>query len=121
VPGTDLAGVVESVGRSVTRFKAGDDVFGERASHAWKNGGAFAEYATVPEGYLALKPANVAFEQAATVPTPGYIAMNNFQAAGRPAGRDVLINGGAGCLGSLAIQIAKAGGRLRFDPHAKWR
>jgi NADPH:quinone reductase-like Zn-dependent oxidoreductase len=59
VPGTDLAGVVESVGANVTRFKAGDEVFGESAKFAWQNGGAFAEYAAVPAKFLALKPANV--------------------------------------------------------------
>jgi NADPH:quinone reductase-like Zn-dependent oxidoreductase len=110
VPGTDVAGVVESVGSGVTRFKPGDEVFGECASHAWKSGGAYAEYASVPEEYLALKPANVTFAQAATVPTSGYIALNNFLAAGALAGKNVLINGAGGCLGSLAIQIAKARG-----------
>lgn len=110
VPGTDLAGVVEAVGSKVTRFKVGDEVFGESVSHAWMNGGAFAEYASVPEAFLALKPANVTFEQAATVPTSGYIALNNLQAARGLAGKHVLINGGGGCLGSLAIQMAKAEG-----------
>jgi NADPH:quinone reductase-like Zn-dependent oxidoreductase len=74
------------------------------------NGGAYAEYASVPEAFLALKPANVTFEQAATVPTSGYIALNNLQAARGLAGKHVLINGAGGCLGSLAIQMAKAEG-----------
>jgi len=110
VPGTDLAGVVEAVGRTVTRVKAGDEVFGESTAFAWKSGGAFAEYASVPQELLSLKPANVTFEQAATVPTSGYIALANLRSAGALAGRNVLINGAGGCLGSLAIQIAKADG-----------
>jgi NADPH:quinone reductase-like Zn-dependent oxidoreductase len=110
VPGTDLAGVVDAVGRTVTRFKAGDEVFGESTTFGWKNGGAFAEYASVPQELLSLKPANVTFEQAATVPTSGYIALANLRGAGALAGRNVLINGAGGCLGSLAIQFAKADG-----------
>jgi NADPH:quinone reductase-like Zn-dependent oxidoreductase len=110
VPGTDLAGVVESVGKVVTKFKAGDAVFGESTTFAWKNGGAYAEYASVPQDFLSLKPANVTFEQAASVPTSGYIGLTNLRASGSLAGRNVLINGAGGCLGSLAIQIAKADG-----------
>jgi NADPH:quinone reductase-like Zn-dependent oxidoreductase len=110
VPGTDLAGVVESVGPNVTRFKRGDEVFGESTTFGWKNGGAYAEYASVPQELLSLKPANVTFEQAATVPTSGYIALQNLRGAGALAGRHILINGAGGCLGSLAIQMAKAGG-----------
>jgi NADPH:quinone reductase-like Zn-dependent oxidoreductase len=110
VPGTDLAGVVESVGRNVTRFKPGDDVFGESVSFGWKNGGAYAEYASVPQEFLALKPGNVTFEQAAVVPTSGYIALTNVRGSGALAGTRVLINGGGGCVGTLALQIAKADG-----------
>jgi NADPH:quinone reductase-like Zn-dependent oxidoreductase len=110
VPGSDLAGVVESVGRSVTRFKAGDEVFGESVAFGWKNGGAYAEYASVPQELLSLKPANVTFEQAAAVPTSGYIALMNLRGAGSLAGKNVLINGAGGCVGTLVIQIAKAGG-----------
>ncbi len=110
VPGTDLAGVAESVGPNVTRFKAGDEVFGESTTFAWKSGGAFAEYASVPQDLLAPKPANVTFEQAATVPTSGYIALMNLRGVGALTGRNVLINGAGGCLGSLAIQIARADG-----------
>lgn len=110
VPGSDLAGIVEEVGARVTRFTPGDEVFGESTSFAWKNGGAFAEYAAVQEDLLALKPATVTFEQAATVPTSGYIALANLRGMGPLAGRHVLINGAAGCLGSLAIQMAKAAG-----------
>jgi NADPH:quinone reductase-like Zn-dependent oxidoreductase len=110
IPGTDLAGVVEAVGKGVSRFKAGDEVFGESAKHGWMNGGAYAEYATVPEDYLALKPANVSFEQAAAVPTAGIIALNNLGGMKRPKRQTVLINGAGGCMGPLALQIAKADG-----------
>ena len=110
VPGTDLAGVVESVGKAVTRFKAGDAVYGESVSFAWKNGGAYAEYASVRQDFLSLKPGNVTFEQAAAIPTSGYIGLTNLRASGSLAGRNVLINGAGGCLGTLAIQIAKADG-----------
>lgn len=110
VPGTDLAGVVEAVGRSVTRFTPGDAVFGESVSFGWKNGGTFAEFASVPEAFLALKPGNVTFEQAAAVPTSGYIALTNVRGSGPLAGRRVLINGAGGCVGTLATQIAKADG-----------
>ena len=69
VPGTDLAGVVQSVGANVTRFRPGDEVFGQSLlANLWRNGGALAEYATVPEGGLERKPARLTFEQAAAVP-----------------------------------------------------
>jgi NADPH:quinone reductase-like Zn-dependent oxidoreductase len=110
VPGSDLAGIVESAGRKVTRFKPGDAVFGGSVSFGWKNGAAFAEYAAVPQDLLALKPANVTFEQAAVVPTSGYIALQNVLGGGDLAGKNVLINGAGGCVGTLAIQIAKARG-----------
>ena len=111
VPGTDLAGVVESIGKHVTRFKIGDEVFGESTTFGWRNGGAFAEYAAVPEKLLALKPGNITFEQAAVVPTSGYIALSNLGGMRRlDTGRNVLINGAGGCVGTLAIQIAKSDG-----------
>jgi NADPH:quinone reductase-like Zn-dependent oxidoreductase len=109
VPGTDLAGIVESAGRSVTRFRAGDEVFGESAKFGWANGGAYAEYAAVREDWLVHKPANVSFEQAAAAPTAGFIALNNLRSLKRP-GMKLLINGAGGAMGTLAIQIAKAKG-----------
>lgn len=112
IPGTDLAGVIESVGTNVTRFKPGDEVFGE--SHRgmqWRNGGTFAEYVAVPEDVLALKPPNITFEEAAAVPTSGIIALNNLQNGQRlRAGRRILINGAAGGVGSIAVQFARACG-----------
>jgi NADPH:quinone reductase-like Zn-dependent oxidoreductase len=111
VPGTDLAGVVEAVGRDVTRFRPGDEVFGESLrGFSWRNGGAYAEYAAAPEEGLALKPANVSFEQAATVPTAGYITLLNVPAARLGPGRRVLVNGAAGGVGAIAVQLARAAG-----------
>ena len=111
VPGTDLAGVVEAVGANAMRFKVGDEVFGESTPMAWWNGGAYAEYAAVPEKFLVHKPANISFEEAAAVPTSGYIAMSNVQRLElHGPGQNVLINGAGGCVGTLAIQIAKAHG-----------
>src|SRR5947208_3785814 len=112
IPGTDMAGIVESVGKGVTRFRAGDPVFGETiAAHQWKNGGAFAEYVSVPQRLLARKPDNITFEQAASVPSSGYIALTNLRDPSRlRPGRTVLINGAGGGVGSLALQLAKAYG-----------
>jgi NADPH:quinone reductase-like Zn-dependent oxidoreductase len=112
IPGTDIAGVVEEVGKKVTRFRPGDEVFGETiGSMQWINGGAFAEYVAVAEEGLALKPANVTFEQAASVPTSGYIALVNFGEVSKVVpGQRVLVNGAAGGVGSLALQLAKAYG-----------
>ena len=112
VPGTDVAGRVESVGENVTRFRPGDEVFGESIRGLqWNNGGAYAEYASVPEEALALKPANVTFEQAAAVPTSGLIVLQNLADEVRPRpGQRVLVNGAGGGVGALAVQIAKAYG-----------
>jgi NADPH:quinone reductase-like Zn-dependent oxidoreductase len=112
IPGTDMAGIVESVGKAVTRYRQGDEVFGETiATHQWANGGAFAEYVSVREDWLALKPGNVTFEQAAAVPTSGFIALHNLRDASQVGpGRKVLINGAGGGVGALALQFAKAQG-----------
>jgi len=101
--GVDFAGTVEAVGRSVTEFKPGDDVFGTKT-------GAFAEYVTVRAGgALARKPANISFEQAAAVPVAGVTALQGLRDRGqlRP-GQKVLINGSTGGVGTFAVQIAKA-------------
>ena len=112
VPGTDLAGVVESVGQNVTKFRPDDEVFGQSLlANLWRNGGAFAEYATVPGTMLALKPASLTFEQAAAVPTSGSLAVQHVRDEGRvQPGQTVLINGAGGAVGSFAVQIAKAYG-----------
>jgi NADPH:quinone reductase-like Zn-dependent oxidoreductase len=112
VPGTDLAGEVESVGGNVARFRRGDEVFGQSlAANLWRNGGTFAEYAAVPEATLQPKPANLTFEQAAAVLTSGPIAVQGLRDEGRlQAGQRVLINGAGGGVGTIAVQLAKAWG-----------
>lgn len=112
VPGTDMAGVVESVGSNVTQFEPGDEVFGESHSKLqWTNGGAFAEFVAAPQNALALKPEKVTFEQAAAVPTSGYIAVINLpREQGIQPGMRMLINGAGGGVGSIALQVAKAFG-----------
>ena len=103
-PGRDVAGRVESVGRSVTRFKPGDDVFGLCR-------GSLTEYACAQESYLAPKPANVSFEDAAAIPLAGLTALQGLRDAGRiQPGHRVLINGAAGGVGTFAVQIAKSFG-----------
>jgi NADPH:quinone reductase-like Zn-dependent oxidoreductase len=112
VPGTDVAGLVESVGKDVTRFEPGDEVFGEtHMEFQWRNGGAFAEYVSVPQDALMLKPNGIEFEQAAAVPTSGFIALYNLQNVGQiQPGQSVLINGAGGGVGTIAVQLAKAYG-----------
>jgi NADPH:quinone reductase-like Zn-dependent oxidoreductase len=104
IRGTDVAGTIEAVGSGVTRFKAGDDVFG------WCVG-SYAEYASVSEDALALKPANLSFAQAAAVPMAGMVALQAIRDHGHVrAGQKVLINGASGGIGTFAVQIAKAFG-----------
>jgi NADPH:quinone reductase-like Zn-dependent oxidoreductase len=103
--GVDFAGTVVSVGKAVTRFKPGDAVFGGR-------GGAFGEYVSVAEtGSVALKPANMSFEQAAAVPIAAVTALQALRDKGKlRSGQTVLINGASGGVGTYAVQIAKAYG-----------
>jgi len=104
VAGVDMAGQVEAVGKDVTRFQPGDEVFGERS-------GAFAEYVHGKEKNFALKPANLTFEQAAAVPMAGFTALQALRDKGHvQAGQRVLINGAAGGVGTFSVQIAKAFG-----------
>ncbi len=111
IPGTDMAGVVESVGKNVTQFRQGDEVFGETiGAHQWTNGGAFSEYVSVRQDWLALKPDNITFEQAASVPTSGFIALQNLREGKQLSGQKVLVNGAGGGVGALALQLAKAYG-----------
>jgi NADPH:quinone reductase-like Zn-dependent oxidoreductase len=112
VPGTDVAGRVESVGKNVSQFQQGEEVFGETIKgYQWINGGAYAEYVSVPEDSLALKPANISFDQAAAVPTSGLIALHNLPNEGRlHPGQSVLVNGAGGGVGTIAVQLAKAYG-----------
>jgi NADPH:quinone reductase-like Zn-dependent oxidoreductase len=103
--GVDFAGTVEAVGKNVTKFKPGDEVFGGRT-------GAFAEYVCVREGRaVALKPANITFEQAASVPIAAITALQGVRDKGKvQSGQKVLINGASGGVGTFAVQIAKAAG-----------
>jgi NADPH:quinone reductase-like Zn-dependent oxidoreductase len=103
--GVDFAGTVEAVGKNVTQFKPGDDVFGGR-------GGAFAEYVCRrAEGAVALKPANLTFEQAASVNIAGITALQALRDKGKvQPGQKVLINGASGGVGTFAVQIAKSFG-----------
>lgn len=106
VPGLDLAGTVTAVGAAVTRFAAGDQVFGVGK-------GSFAEYATARENQLARKPANISFEQASVVPVSGCTALKAIRTAGPiPSGHKVLILGASGGVGSYAVQLAKAAGAV---------
>lgn len=111
IPGTDLAGTVETVGSGVTTLQPGDDVFGEVLDMQWSNGGTFAEYAVVNAERLVHKPAHLGFEEAAAAPTSGLIALRNLREGIRiHAGDEVLINGAGGSVGTFAVQIAKADG-----------
>src|SRR5713101_5438803 len=101
-PGVDAAGEVEAVGKNVTQFKPGDEVFGACR-------GAFAEYACTAASKLAMKPDNVTFEQAASVFVAGLTALQGLRDKGKIfAGSKVLINGAAGGVGTFAVQIAKS-------------
>jgi NADPH:quinone reductase-like Zn-dependent oxidoreductase len=101
VRGTDVAGVVEAVGAGVTRFKKGDEVFGSA-------NGSYAEFAAAAEDALVSKPANVTFEQAATVSMAGQVAVLALIRHGKVGpGQSVLINGASGGIGTFAVQIAK--------------
>jgi NADPH:quinone reductase-like Zn-dependent oxidoreductase len=101
-PGSDVAGVVETVGSGVTRFAPGDEVFANVES------GGFSEYAPVPESVLARKPSNLTFEEAAVVPLAATTALQLLRHGGVREGRKVLIVGASGGVGSFAVQIAKA-------------
>jgi NADPH:quinone reductase-like Zn-dependent oxidoreductase len=103
--GVDFSGTVVSVGRDVTRFKPGDEVFGGRD-------GAFGEYVSVAEkGSVAIKPANITFEQAAAVPIAAVTALQALRDKGKiQPGQTVLINGASGGVGTFAVQIAKSYG-----------
>ena len=110
--GSDIAGRVEAVGKRVTQFQPGDEVYGETVrGHQWRNGGAFAEYVAIPEDVLALKPAKLSFEEAAAVPTSALIALLSVREQGKvQPGQRVLVNGAAGGVGAFVVQLAKAYG-----------
>ena len=102
--GSDIAGRVEAVGKEVKQFKPGDEVFGLMMNY----GGGFAEYACKSEKALALKPAGMTFEEAATIPQAALVALQGIRDKGQvQSGQKVLINGAGGGAGSFAIQLAK--------------
>jgi NADPH:quinone reductase-like Zn-dependent oxidoreductase len=105
--GTDVAGHVEAVGRNVTQFRPGDEVFGELSRCGF---GAYAEFAAAPEKALALKPANLSFEEAATLPTAGCTALQGLRKGRIQRAQRVLLNGASGGVGTFAVQIAKSFG-----------
>jgi NADPH:quinone reductase-like Zn-dependent oxidoreductase len=105
VPGCDLAGQVEAVGRNVTRFQPGDEVF---ASTFMRGFGALAEWASVSDDLLGVKPTNLSFDQAAAVPVAGLTALQGLRDHGHvERGHKVLIVGASGGVGTFAVQIAK--------------
>lgn len=104
IRGREAAGEVEAIGRNVVGFRPGDEVFGTCE-------GSFAEYVCAKEGKLALKPANLSFEQAAAVPISAVTALQGLRDSGQVrAGQDVLVIGAAGGVGAYAVQLAKAFG-----------
>jgi NADPH:quinone reductase-like Zn-dependent oxidoreductase len=102
--GTELAGEIEAIGKAVTRFKVGDQVF----AFAGASFGCHAEYRTMAEdGLIALKPANLSFEAAAALSFGGTTALSNLRKADIKAGDSVLVVGASGCVGTAAVQLAK--------------
>jgi NADPH:quinone reductase-like Zn-dependent oxidoreductase len=117
--GSDIAGIVEAVGPKVKSFKPGDQVFGDLSPYGW---GGFAEYVCAPDNALALKPANLTFEQAASIPQAGVLAYQGlFDYGNIESEKNILINGAGGGVGTFAIQIAKSIGAqiTGVDSHEK--
>lgn len=107
VLGFDLSGTIDAIGEGVTRFKTGDRVFGTSRQGQGLNG-SYAEYTIASEAMLAPLPSGVSFAEAASLPTAGTTALGGLlDVGGLCAGQTVLINGGAGGVGSIAIQIAR--------------
>lgn len=111
IPGTDLAGEVAVLGQGVDRFRLGDRVFGQTLEwNLWRNGGTFAPWAVANVDRLELVPEGIGFPEAASVATSGQIVLLNMPLEPLNAGSRVLVHGAAGCVGSVALQIAKARG-----------
>lgn len=107
IPGMELAGVVDAVGPGVTRFKAGDAVYGDTSDHGL---GTFAEFVCVNERGVQPKPEDLSFIQAAAVPHAFCLANQGLQLGGFKPGMNILINGGGGGVGTFALQLAKRSG-----------
>jgi 2-desacetyl-2-hydroxyethyl bacteriochlorophyllide A dehydrogenase len=108
IPGSDIAGQVEAIGKNVKQFQPGDEVFGNLSSYGR---GGFAEYVCAPENALALKPDNISFEEAAAVPLAAVTALQGIRDKGKIiSGQKVLINGASGGVGTFALQLAKSFG-----------
>jgi NADPH:quinone reductase-like Zn-dependent oxidoreductase len=108
IPGADVAGIVETAGRNVKRFKPGDRVFGDLSGNGW---GAFAEYVCAPESALTRMPDGLTFKAAAAAPQAAVIALQAIRDYnGVRPGQKVLINGAGGGVGTFAIQLAKLSG-----------
>ncbi|MDH5258468.1 MAG: NAD(P)-dependent alcohol dehydrogenase [Gammaproteobacteria bacterium] len=107
--GCDISGLIETVGKNVTQFKPGDEVFGDISRCGW---GGLAEYVCVPanKNALALKPSSLTFEQAAAIPQAGVLALQGLRQGKIEQARKVLINGASGGVGSFAVPMAKSYG-----------
>jgi len=108
IPGNDISGRVEAIGKNVKQFQPGDEVYGDLFQCGK---GAFAEYVSVPENAIALKPVNLSFEEAAVVPEAAVVALQALRDKGKiRKGQKVLICGASGGIGTFAVQIAKSFG-----------
>ena len=106
IPGSDVAGRIEAVGRNVKQFQPGDEIWGDLSYPL--SFGTFAEYVCIPEDALRLKPASMTFEEAAAVPTAALVALQNLRDKREiQPGQKVLINGAGGGTGTFAVQLAK--------------
>lgn len=103
--GSDIAGIVEAVGRDVSSLKPGDEVYSDLSGCGF---GGFAEYVSAPQNAVRFKSPNMSFEQAAAIPQAGMLALQSVMANGQPeSGQSILINGAGGGVGSIAIQLLK--------------